>query len=173
MNNQIVLLGYMASGKSLVGKKLAEILDFEFIDLDEYIEEIEEESINEIFVNKGEIYFRNSEHTYLKKILNAKKRVVISLGGGTPCYANNMNLLIDQKVNSVYLKVSNKILVERLFKEKNHRPLIQHLNTKDDMREFVGKHVFERSQFYNQAIITIDVNKNSNEVVESIICQLF
>ena len=87
---KIVLLGYMASGKSNIGKKLSKKLSMSFIDLDDYIIEKEKMTISDIFKAKGEIYFRLIENKYLKEILLEKKDFILSLGGGTPCYANNM-----------------------------------------------------------------------------------
>ncbi|MDD3723627.1 MAG: shikimate kinase, partial [Lutibacter sp.] len=96
---KIVLLGYMASGKSAVGRILSEKLNIQFIDLDSFIEEKEQLSISEIFETKGEIYFRKIEGIYLQELLNSKESTVISLGGGTPCYGNNIDL-IENKSNS-------------------------------------------------------------------------
>ena len=96
---KIVLLGYMGSGKTTIGMKLAEFLDFDFLDLDHYIEEAEGVSIAEIFQSKGEIYFRKKEHDYLKKILSNKKDFVLSTGGGTPCYGVNMDVILNGTKN--------------------------------------------------------------------------
>ena len=83
----IVLIGYMASGKSTIGRILADKLNYSFIDLDDYIEEKEQTSVSEIFKSKGEIYFRKLETTSLQALLNNKDNLVLSLGGGTPCYS--------------------------------------------------------------------------------------
>ena len=90
---KITLLGYMGSGKSTVGKELAHALHIPFKDLDDYIIEKEGMSIKEIFQEKGEIYFRLQESRYLKELLHAKEDLVLALGGGTPCYADNMNAI--------------------------------------------------------------------------------
>ena len=87
---KIVLLGYMASGKSTIGKQLSKKLSVQFLDLDDYISEKEQMSISEIFDKKGEVYFRLIEHKYLKAVLEKEEDFILSLGGGTPCYANNM-----------------------------------------------------------------------------------
>ena len=92
---KIVLLGYMASGKSTIGKDLSKNLEVPFIDLDDYIENKFEKSITNIFKEEGEIFFRLQEHEAIKEILENEDRFVLSLGGGTPCYANNMNLIND------------------------------------------------------------------------------
>lgn len=170
----IVLIGYMGSGKSTIGHYLSKIIGFEYVDLDGYIQDNEGKSISEIFKTKGEIYFRNIETMYLKEVLNLDN-TVISLGGGTPCYGNNMEAIVNNKnVQSIYLKASIPNLVERLDKEKNDRPLISHLDSKDDLTEFVGKHLFERSFFYNQAnkVVLID-DKTVHTIVEEIVLDLF
>ncbi|WP_452229504.1 MULTISPECIES: shikimate kinase [unclassified Lacinutrix] len=170
----IVLLGYMASGKSYFGKKIADILEYEFLDLDNFIEKEENATIKELFSSKGEIYFRKKEHDYLKQLVATKTNTVISLGGGTPCYGNNMSLLLnDSNIKTLYLQVTIPNLVERVLRETDKRPLIAHLKTKEELMEFVGKHLFERLAYYSQAEFTVDANKKENEVLESIQEQLF
>ncbi|MDG4714262.1 shikimate kinase [Winogradskyella marincola] len=167
----VALMGYMGSGKSTIGKNLATVLNYNFLDLDEYISEQENCSIPELFKNKGEIYFRKKETQYLNEVLSTKDNLVLALGGGTPCYGNNINILLDNSnVNLFYLKLSIPNLVLRLFKEKDSRPLISHLTTKEELTEFIGKHLFERTQYYNQAsnIITSD-NKSKKDILEEIV----
>ena len=162
---KIVLLGYMASGKSSIGKKLAKSLTMNFIDLDDYIIEKEKMSISAIFEKKGEIYFRNIENQYLKEILSKNEDFILSLGGGTPCYSNNMDIINSGKeVNSIYLQGSVKTMVTRLIKKKAKRPLIASLRD-DKIPEFVAKHLFERRFFYEQAKMTIKIDdKKKSEV---------
>ena len=171
----LVLIGYMASGKSTLGKVLATKLNYNFIDLDDYIEEKEKNSIKDIFETKGEIYFRHIETNYLKGILSSKNNLVLSLGGGTPCYSSNMQAILDAKnAISIYLKASIPTLVERLKIEKSKRPLIAHIETDELLIEFIGKHLFERTPFYNQAEVTISTdNKKENDIIEELIFQLF
>ena len=138
---KITLLGYMGSGKSTVGKELAHALHVPFKDLDDYIIEKEGMSIKEIFQEKGEIYFRLQESRYLKELLHAKEDLVLALGGGAPCYADNMNA-IKKEALSVYLKASIPALCNRLGSEKEQRPLIAALNDAQ-LTEFIGKHLFE------------------------------
>ena len=147
---QIVLLGYMGSGKSTVGRLLAKDLGICFLDLDSYIEEVEKKPISAIFSEKGEVYFRKKEASCLREILERTDDFVLSIGGGTPCYANNMHAISEITQNAYYLKVSIKELVHRLSKEKYERPLIQSMSDKE-LPEFIAKHLFERSFFYNQA----------------------
>lgn len=171
----VILIGYMASGKSSVGRILANKLHYEFIDLDDYIEEKEQSSVADIFKSKGEIYFRKLETVYLKAILENKDNVVLSLGGGTPCYGNNMEVILnDSNSKSIYLQTGIPTLVNRLKNETSKRPLIAHIETDDMLTEFIGKHLFERSQYYNLAEIKITTdNKSEASIVEELLMQLF
>ncbi len=161
----------MGSGKSSVGSKLAEILKCEFLDLDAFIEGKEAMSVRELFKLKGEIYFRRAETTYLQEIIDQKEAKIISLGGGTPCYGNNMQrILTAPNAKSVYLKASIPTLTKRLFDERENRPLIAHLDTEELLVEFIGKHLFERSPFYSQSEVTISTDgKTKEEIVEEIL----
>ena len=126
---KIILLGYMGSGKTTIGIQLAKKLYLNFTDLDEFIEEKEQKSIKEIFKQKGEIYFRKIEHKYLKQFINENESYVLSLGGGTPCYAGNLDLILHDKNNlSFYLRGSISTLFKRLSENKFKRPLINDLS---------------------------------------------
>jgi len=170
----VILIGYMGSGKSSVGKKLSEVLNYEYLDLDGYIEQCEGKSITELFKTKGEIYFRKVESHYLKEIISMKSKTIISLGGGTPCYGNNMDLIKNSNnTTSIYLKTSIANLSDRLFLEKEKRPLISHLKDKEELKEFIGKHLFERSAYYNQSDKIINTDQKSlDEVVQTIVTEL-
>lgn len=170
----IVLVGYMGSGKSTIGRKLSEILDFNYLDLDDYIQSKEEMTISEIFETKGEIYFRKIESLYLKEVLEIQ-HVVLSLGGGTPCYGLNMDMIAKSNHStSIYLKTSIPTLAKRLENEKSSRPLISHLKTEEQLVEFIGKHLFERSVFYGQSDLVVNTDdKSTLGVVEEIIMTLF
>src|SRR5437867_4210828 len=107
MNREkIVLLGYMGSGKSIIGRLLAESLNILHSDLDQIIEKSEKQSIKNIFETKGEIYFRKIEHKIFHDLMVKTGKLILSLGGGTPCYANNHEFLNGEGVVSRYLKVS-------------------------------------------------------------------
>ena len=168
---KIVLIGYMGSGKSAVGKQLASKLNIAFKDLDTEIEIVEEKTIPQIFSIKGEIYFRKAERNTLKSILDSKKNLVLATGGGTPCYSDVINLLVsDKKVKTIYLMTSLNILTERIFNEKLDRPLISHIKSEDELTAFIAKHLFERSQFYNQANFTVKTDGLTiEEVVDKIV----
>ena len=161
---KIVLLGYMASGKSTIGREISKKLNMKFIDLDDYISKREKSSILEIFKVKGEIYFRRIESLYLSEILNSKDSFILSVGGGTPCYSNNMELILNSEASSVYIKASIKTLAARLASEKNKRPLVAELEN-DKLTEFVAKHLFERRFFYEQASITMNTEDKSAEEI--------
>lgn len=164
---KIVLLGYMGSGKSSVGKILASRLKLDFIDLDTYIEENEQMSVSQIFNEKGEIYFRIKETEYLKKIVDTTDDFVLSIGGGTPCYAKNIELIANNS-ESFYLKTGLNSLYNRLKRQRKSRPLIATIKL-EDLKEFIAKHLFERTPYYNRAkfIIPTD-NKTVAQVVNEI-----
>ena len=169
----IILLGYMGVGKSLIGKQLSDLLNQNFIDLDAYIEKKEGKSIRNILSDSGDIYFRKVESKLLKDCLSNNKNIILSVGGGTPCYYNNISLINSSKNFSIYLKNSNIELSKRLFKIKNNRPLISNIKSEDKMIEFVSKHLFEREFYYNQASIKINCEgKDLNAICSSIISSL-
>ena len=172
---QIILIGYMGSGKSYVGKLLADVLNYSFIDLDLYIEKREGFKITEIFQKKGEIYFRKKETAYLKEILSENSKLVLATGAGTPCYGNNLSLLNESDTaTTIYLRTSLGELVCRLFLEKSKRPLISHIKTEDLLNDFIRKHLFERSFYYCQSKTTITTDKKSGEkIVQDIVAGLF
>jgi len=161
---EIVLMGYMGSGKSTIGKHISELLNLTFIDLDTYIEQREGQSIKALFASKGEVYFRLKEAAYLQEILETKTKYVLSLGGGTPCYGTNMNRITESTATSCYLKANIPTLVARLQKGKENRPLIASLNDAQ-LLEYVGKHLFERAPFYEQAAYKININDRSIEAI--------
>ncbi|MFV5695166.1 shikimate kinase [Flavobacterium sp. LB3P122] len=147
---KIVLLGYMGCGKSTIANKLSKNIEIPFVDLDIKIEEKVNLSINDIFEKHGEIYFRKLEHEVFIELLNSPDNLIIGLGGGTPCYANNHELLKGDNVVSVYLKASIETLFNRLAHNKSKRPLIAD-KSDEEMKEFIAKHLFDRSFYYNQA----------------------
>jgi len=166
---KIVLLGYMASGKSAVGKIVANKLGMQFIDLDDFIEKKEQLSIPDIFKDKGEIYFRKMEGIYLQQLLNLNENCIISLGGGTPCYGENMEY-VQEKSKSFYLRASINTLFDRLKGETSKRPLVATIG-EENLKEYIAKHLFERTIFYEKAQHTISVNNKSifnivDEIIE-------
>nr|WP_315157163.1 shikimate kinase [uncultured Flavobacterium sp.] len=169
---KIVLLGYMGCGKSTIANNLSEKTSLPFLDLDQYIEETTNMSIKELFEKRGEVYFRKLEHEAFVTLLEQEQTIILGLGGGTPCYANNHELLQRPDVISIYLKASVATLFERLSRNKSKRPLIANLNDAE-LNEFIAKHLFDRSYYYNQAQhkVTVD-DKTVAETVESIVALL-
>jgi len=164
----LILVGYMASGKSTIGVELAKMMNFQFVDLDRFIEKNENLTVSEIFKTKGELHFRKLEQSYLKDLISKCDKTIISLGGGTPCFYDTMIWLNKlDNVKTIYLKTSLDILTDRLFQDKT-RPLIAHLNTKEDLKDFIAKHIFERSFFYNQADIVVNTTRSIEETLQNI-----
>jgi len=145
---RIFLIGFMGCGKTTLGKKLAKHLNFNFIDLDRFIENKTVKSINVIFDEKGEQYFRDLEKESLNEIYKMDN-LVIATGGGTPCFYDNMQTMLAKGI-CIYLKMEAEDLAERLGKEKNNRPLICHL-TKNELNDFISEKLMEREKFYKKA----------------------
>ncbi|MGV8994768.1 MAG: shikimate kinase [Flavobacterium sp.] len=162
--NKIILLGYMGCGKTTIGQKLAVSLNRQFIDLDQYIEQNEKLSIKKLFESNKEIQFRKLEHHYLKELISNPDSFVLSLGGGTPCYANNHLMLQADHITSVYLKASIATLTKRLEDQKDSRPLLAN-QPDDELAEFIAKHIFERSYFYSHATHTVNIDGKSIETI--------
>ncbi|SDL85120.1 shikimate kinase [Salinimicrobium catena] len=171
---KIILSGYMGSGKTAVGNELSQVTGLRFLDLDEEISRREGRNIPEIFKTSGEIYFRKKESEVLQELINSSEDLVLSLGGGTPCYGKNLQLLQeDYEVKLIYLKTSLEELTDRLFKEMEQRPLISHLDNRELLEDFIRKHLFERTYYYNQSdkIITTDgktVKQVAGEILEDL-----
>ena len=171
--DKIVLVGYMGSGKTEIGILLSKNIDLPFYDLDNLINLETSKSINEIFAEEGEIYFRKIEHQILANTIIKNKSFILSLGGGTPCYANNHLLLNQENVTSIYLKASISTLVDRLKLNRINRPLIKDLS-ENELSEYIAKHLFERSFYYNQCKNTVVVDdKSMAEIVAEIEKLLF
>lgn len=170
---KIILVGYMAVGKTTIAQLLSEKIDFKTVDLDKFIEQKIGLSIDEIFTQKGELYFRKIEHKFFKEILDNDENNIISTGGGTPCYANNHLLLNGKNCVSIYLKASVNVVFERLKYVKKKRPLVAN-KSEDELKEFIAKHLFERSYFYNYATFKISTDfKTLETIVEDILKVLF
>ena len=155
----------MGSGKSTIGKALANQLNLSFVDLDHEIEKQVGMTISAFFEASGELKFRRLENEVLNNVLAENDQMILSTGGGTPCYGNNLQLMktaLNAKV--FYLKASIKTLAERLLSEKDTRPLIQSIGD-EDLPEFIGKHLFERSNFYLQADYVVDIDQKSVETI--------
>jgi len=150
MKRHLAIAGFMGSGKTTLAKKISDSSGVPYVDLDEYIEQHEGKSIVEIFEVYGEQKFRELETSYLKKILSIEKSMIIALGGGTVCFNDNINL-IKQNAWLITIMVNSDTLTERLWNEKDKRPLIKHLQTKEDLRQFIEQKLNERMSYYMQA----------------------
>ena len=142
---KIVLLGYMGCGKSTIAQKLSKITEIPFLDLDKCIENKVNLTINEIFDKHGEIYFRKLEHEMFVELLQSPEKSIIGLGGGTPCYANNHELLKGEGITSIYLKASIETLFNRLAHNKSKRPIVAN-KSEAELKEFIAKNEFLRSK---------------------------
>jgi len=149
IEEKLFLMGFMSSGKSSLGKKLAHRLDRRFIDLDKQIEKASQRTISRIFEEDGEEVFRRLEAEQLRSIPEEDQELVISLGGGTPCYGDNLDYLKAQG-SSVYLRVSEEILIGRLRQKKAKRPLTAKL-TDAELADFVRRELSVREPYYFQA----------------------
>tara|TARA_B110000090_G_C13360190_1_gene438127 strand:+ start:86 stop:601 length:516 start_codon:yes stop_codon:yes gene_type:complete len=162
----IILLGFMGSGKTSIGKMLSKKNDFNFLDTDLEIEKRNQMSINNIFKDLGELFFRNEE----KKLLNdikEKNNIVLSTGGGFACNSQNIKKLNNFGL-TIYLKYSNNKLFERLKKQRKERPLIKDLND-SDLKIFIKKYLHERKEYYTQADNIIECDKlDENQMLRKI-----
>ncbi len=149
----IFLVGFMGSGKSTVGKRLARRLGYSFIDMDARLEGECGMTINDIFERLGEKAFREMESNLLKELVLLQD-VVISTGGGLPCTGDNMDL-INRKGVSIYLKMEPAALLKRLSRGKSHRPLLRHLSLKE-LETYVQEKLREREPVYMKAHHTIN-----------------
>lgn len=167
---KIFLLGFMGAGKSTIGKFAARKNELEFVDLDAFIEEREGMKIPEIFRTEGENRFREMEREALEAIIADERDLLVSTGGGTPCYFDNIQRMNANGV-SLYLDLSSARLTDRLRNAKSQRPLVR--NVKGDLQIFVHKKLLERAPFYSQANIIVPENeafkKNVAELVRKIL----
>ena len=165
---KIILLGYMGSGKTSIGNYLKQELNYKFYDLDNFIEDKWDLNISNVFETKGELYFRKIERIALKEILDQKAPMIISLGGGTPCYFNNMDYINNQEGSiTFYLKSSVESLNNRLLHDRKNRPLVNNLKNIDEIKGYVNKHLFERNKFYFKARYVISTDKKKLETIVS------
>lgn len=156
---RIILIGYMGAGKTTVGKALSQALGLPFYDLDWYIEERHRRTIAQIFAEKGEKGFRDIERNILHEVAEFED-VVISCGGGTPCFFDNMEYM-NRQAQTVYLKASPDILFRHLKMGKVERPLLKD-KTEDEMKQYIRDSLSTRAPFYSQARYTLDVTLLDN-----------
>ena len=149
----------MGSGKTTVGHALSQDLNLPFYDLDWYIESRMHSTVKEIFDTKGEEGFRRIEHNMLHEVAEFEN-VIISCGGGTPCFFDNMDYL-NQQGETIFLKCTPDVLYQHLKMGKTVRPLLLN-KTPEEVREFINVQLKEREPFYNKAKHIIDVTVMDN-----------
>lgn len=164
--NRIFIVGFMGTGKTHWGKIWAERHHMEFADLDEQIEVLERLSVAQIFERRGEDYFRHKEAILLRSFIN-KKNIIISCGGGTPCFFDNAKWM-NQHGITVLLKAAPAYILANILTQKNQRPLVKHLN-EAEMTFFIEQKLKERSEFYQQAMLKIDAASAGEDGIDSII----
>ncbi len=151
--DNVFLTGFMGSGKTTYGAKLARALHRPFIDLDQYIEKKEKISISSIFENFGEAAFRKIEQSCLQELLDKEKKTVIALGGGTICFGDNLEK-IKQSGCLIFIDTPAITLAQRLENSKIKRPLLKN-KTGEELVKFINEKLAERTKFYEQADIKI------------------
>ena len=156
---RIILIGYMGSGKTTVGKALSKETGMMFYDLDWYIESRMRRSVSQIFAERGEEGFRQIEYNMLHEVAEFEN-VIISCGGGTPCFFDNMDYL-NQQGDVVYLKATPETLYKHLLMAKVDRPLLKD-KTQEELIDYITQHLKERSPFYEKARYVLDVNVLDN-----------
>ena len=152
---RIIIIGYMGAGKTTVGKTLAQELNLPFYDLDWYIESRMRKTVKEIFDERGEEGFRLIEHNLLHEVAEFED-VIISCGGGAPCFYDNIDYM-NQQGDTVYLKATPEVLYGHLKMGKSVRPLLQN-KTSEEVEEFIKEQLQVREPFYSKAKYTLDVN---------------
>ena len=150
---RIFLIGFMGSGKTHWGTRIAEKLQIPFYDLDAVIVNSEGMSISEIFVNKGEEYFRYMEKQTLEDLVAREENFVLSAGGGTPCFFNNIDFM-KRNGKVLWLNTSLEALNQRLLKEKMSRPLLRGI-TELGLRAYIIRKLSERKMYYEQADLMV------------------
>lgn len=158
--NTIILIGFMGSGKTTIAKKLSNRLGFHFLDTDQLIEEKENRKILNIFSFDGETYFRQLERELLLELSNYSN-TVISVGGGLPCYLDNMDVLLNMGL-VIYLQRPGKELHQRLLQAENVRPLLRG-QTEMNLLPYILHTLEEREPFYTKAHIIADRDHQSTD----------
>ena len=155
----------MGSGKTHWGRLISAKLGLPFYDLDSVIVEHEKKTISEIFADRGEEYFRYQEKEMLEEIIEEKESFILSCGGGTPCFFNNIELM-KKHGKVIWLNTSVEMLKQRLFKERTSRPLISDVDD-DELRRYIIKKLSERRMYYQQADLTVSEDlTNLDELIQ-------
>ncbi len=161
---KIFLIGFMGSGKTHWGSQLASALNVPFFDLDTVITEQEGKTVSEIFAANGEEYFRYKERDTLESLTSVHSQFILSCGGGTPCFFNNVEFM-KKKGTVVWLNTSIEVLKERLLKERLSRPLLRNISA-PELRAYIIRKLSERRLYYEQADIMVH---EENIVLDSLV----
>ena len=156
---RIILIGYMGAGKTTIGKALSKELGIIFYDLDWYIESRMRKTVSQIFAERGEEGFRKIEYNMLHEVAEFED-VIISCGGGTPCFFDNMDYL-NQQGQVVYLKAEPEVLYKHLQMARVERPLLKG-KSEEDLLAFIKEQIEKREPFYTKARYTLDVSLMDN-----------
>ena len=167
---RIILIGYMGAGKTTIGKALAKELNIQFYDLDWYIESRMRKKVSQIFAERGEEGFRQIEHNMLHEVAEFED-VIVSCGGGTPCFFDNMDYMNGQG-QVVYLKALPEVLYDHLMMGKGDRPLIKG-KSPEELLAFIREQLEYREPFYSKARYTLDVSlMDNNEEIKYTVAKL-
>lgn len=164
---RILLIGFMAAGKTTLGKALARDLGLQFIDLDHYIENRYHNTVSQLFADRGEEGFRQIERNMLHEVTEFED-VIIATGGGTPCFYDNMEYM-NSKGITVFLQASVDVIYTRLTIARVQRPLVKG-KTADELRQYIADMLEMRSPYYTRAHHTFcaDYLENTQQVSDSV-----
>jgi len=163
---RLFIIGYKSSGKTTIGKKLAQKLKMEFIDLDHAIEERENRSVPEIYTEIGDTEFRKLEWEVLREIVK-KDNIIVSTGGGAPCHCNNMNLM-EKYGDVLYIHLDNDTLVSRLKHATKDRPIVLN-KTDEELRDYIADLRNRCEHHYTRAKYIIEGKDISvNKIIEAL-----
>lgn len=168
MMHRIFLIGYMGAGKTTIGKAMARKMGLSFVDLDLFIEQRYHKSVSLLFAEKGETAFREIERLMLHEVAEFEN-IIISTGGGTPVFFDNMNFM-NEKGCTIYLKASSEILSDRLRKNAEKRPLIAGKSF-DELKRFIAETLQKRSPFYENSKLQIPI-LGTHDGIEEILDRL-
>ena len=163
---KVYLIGFMGSGKTYWGRQLSKRLTLPFFDLDEQITEAEGKSINEVFEQHGEEYFRLREKDILHLLTESHDSFIMACGGGPPCHFYNIEYL-NRSGMTILNNTPIPLLSERVLKEKEHRPLLKDLSD-EQVKNFISKKFADRRLYYEQASLTVDENMSLEHFIENI-----
>lgn len=168
MVSRLILIGFMGSGKTTLGRKLAKKLNYQFIDTDTLIEEQEQLSISQIFDQKGESYFRAVETKLLDSLEN-HENTIISVGGGLPCFEKNMEKL-KQLGTVIYLERPAKELYQRILTNIQQRPLLAN-KTESELLNYIEKTLQDRDVYYRQAHFILNRDQQKISDLQAIVLE--